>query len=135
MTMSSAMDDLLTQLRAAAEPTRLRLLALCARSFSSGRTIVFARTKQRAHPRLTKDLAERGASRRRRVRCRFRKAQRTNDQSQQRCAANPQHGDHRLAMSLAVAGLLADGVTRLRGTEHIDISFPGFERLLRSLAR
>ena len=31
MTMSSAMDDLLTQLRAAAEPTRLRLLALCAR--------------------------------------------------------------------------------------------------------
>lgn len=31
MTMSSAMDDLLMQLRAAAEPTRLRLLALCAR--------------------------------------------------------------------------------------------------------
>lgn len=45
------------------------------------------------------------------------------------------HGDHRLAMSLAVAGLMSEGVTRLRGTEHIDISFPGFERLLKSLAR
>jgi len=31
MPMSSAMDELLVQLRAAAEPTRLRLLALCAR--------------------------------------------------------------------------------------------------------
>ncbi|OQA07252.1 MAG: 3-phosphoshikimate 1-carboxyvinyltransferase [bacterium ADurb.Bin374] len=50
-------------------------------------------------------------------------------------AVSESHGDHRLAMSLAVAGLIADGVTRLRGTEHIDISFPGFERLLRSLAR
>lgn len=31
MTIASPMDDLLAQLRAAAEPTRLRLLALCAR--------------------------------------------------------------------------------------------------------
>ena len=45
------------------------------------------------------------------------------------------HADHRLAMSLVVAGLISEGVTRLRGTEHIDTSFPGFERLLRSLAR
>lgn len=50
-------------------------------------------------------------------------------------SASDSHGDHRLAMSLAIAGLVSDGATRLRGTEHIDISFPGFERLLKSLAR
>lgn len=50
-------------------------------------------------------------------------------------AVSDAHGDHRLAMSLAVAGLVADGVTRLRGAEHIDVSFPDFERLIRTLAR
>ncbi|HOY66448.1 MAG TPA: 3-phosphoshikimate 1-carboxyvinyltransferase [Candidatus Ozemobacteraceae bacterium] len=50
-------------------------------------------------------------------------------------AVSDAHGDHRLAMSLAVAGLVADGTTRLRGAEHIDVSFPDFERLIRTLAR
>jgi 3-phosphoshikimate 1-carboxyvinyltransferase len=44
------------------------------------------------------------------------------------------HGDHRIAMSLAVAGLAARGETIVRDTEWIDTSFPGFERLLRQAA-
>ncbi len=37
------------------------------------------------------------------------------------------HGDHRLAMSLAVAGLVAEGETIVEGAECIGDSFPGFE--------
>lgn len=44
------------------------------------------------------------------------------------------HGDHRIAMSLAVAGLAARGETVVRDTAWIDTSFPGFERLLRQAA-
>lgn len=44
------------------------------------------------------------------------------------------HGDHRIAMSLAVAGLSAEGETSVRDAEWIDTSFPGFERLLRGMA-
>jgi 3-phosphoshikimate 1-carboxyvinyltransferase len=44
------------------------------------------------------------------------------------------HGDHRIAMSMAVAGLAARGETVVRDTEWIDTSFPGFERLLRQAA-
>jgi len=44
------------------------------------------------------------------------------------------HGDHRIAMSVAVAGLAARGETVVRDTEWIDTSFPGFERLLRQAA-
>ena len=40
------------------------------------------------------------------------------------------HGDHRLAMALIVAGLVADGETVVRDTDCISDSFPGFERLL-----
>jgi 3-phosphoshikimate 1-carboxyvinyltransferase len=36
------------------------------------------------------------------------------------------HGDHRLAMALAVAGLLAEGRTIVGGAEATDISYPGF---------
>ena len=36
------------------------------------------------------------------------------------------HGDHRLAMTLGVAGLLARGETRVRGAEVVGISYPGF---------
>jgi 3-phosphoshikimate 1-carboxyvinyltransferase len=43
------------------------------------------------------------------------------------------HDDHRLAMALAVAGLVAEGETVIRGTECIEDSFPGFEDTLRSL--
>lgn len=44
------------------------------------------------------------------------------------------HGDHRVAMSTAVAGLAARGETVVKDTEWIETSFPGFERLLRALA-
>jgi 3-phosphoshikimate 1-carboxyvinyltransferase len=43
------------------------------------------------------------------------------------------HGDHRLAMSLAIAGLVADGETTIEGAECIEDSFPGFEGTLRGL--
>lgn len=40
------------------------------------------------------------------------------------------HGDHRVAMSLAVAGLAARGETTVRDTTWIETSFPGFGQLL-----
>lgn len=43
------------------------------------------------------------------------------------------HGDHRLAMALAVAALAADGETTIEETACIDDSFPGFERTLARL--
>jgi 3-phosphoshikimate 1-carboxyvinyltransferase len=41
--------------------------------------------------------------------------------------------DHRIIMSLAVAGLVADGETTVTGAEHVDVSFPNFFDLLGSL--
>jgi len=35
-------------------------------------------------------------------------------------------GDHRIVMALAVAALVADGATTIAGSEHVDVSFPGF---------
>jgi 3-phosphoshikimate 1-carboxyvinyltransferase len=49
-------------------------------------------------------------------------------------AACESHGDHRIAMSMAVAGLAARGETVVRDTGWIDTSFPGFERLLKLAA-
>ncbi|MBV6503409.1 MAG: 3-phosphoshikimate 1-carboxyvinyltransferase 1 [Fimbriimonadales bacterium] len=43
-------------------------------------------------------------------------------------------GDHRIAMSFAVAGLMAEGETRILGAETIRTSFPDFEQELRRLA-
>lgn len=43
-------------------------------------------------------------------------------------------GDHRLAMTLAVAGLIASGETVVRGAERIPDSFPGFVETLARLA-
>lgn len=43
------------------------------------------------------------------------------------------HGDHRLGMALAVAGLVAEGETVVQHTACIADSFPGFEGTLRSL--
>ncbi len=40
------------------------------------------------------------------------------------------HDDHRLAMSLAVAALAADGETTIEDTACLDDSFPGFEQAL-----
>jgi len=44
------------------------------------------------------------------------------------------HGDHRIAMSLAVAGLTSAGQTTVRDAEWIETSFPGFGHMLRQLA-
>jgi 3-phosphoshikimate 1-carboxyvinyltransferase len=44
------------------------------------------------------------------------------------------HGDHRIAMSMIVAGLAAQGETVVRDCGWIDTSFPGFEQLLRQVA-
>ena len=43
------------------------------------------------------------------------------------------HGDHRVAMSLAIAGLVADVPTRIEDAGCIDTSFPGFEAKLLEL--
>jgi 3-phosphoshikimate 1-carboxyvinyltransferase len=43
------------------------------------------------------------------------------------------HGDHRLAMALAVAGLVAEGKTVIRGAERIADSFPGFVEQMQRL--
>ncbi len=50
-----------------------------------------------------------------------------------RGAACESHGDHRVAMSMAVAGLIAQGETAVSGAEWIGTSFPDFERLLAGL--
>jgi 3-phosphoshikimate 1-carboxyvinyltransferase len=42
-------------------------------------------------------------------------------------------GDHRIAMSAALLGLLGEGETIIDGAEAVDTSFPGFVELLRSL--
>ncbi|HHV78620.1 MAG TPA: 3-phosphoshikimate 1-carboxyvinyltransferase [Firmicutes bacterium] len=43
------------------------------------------------------------------------------------------HGDHRIAMAFAVAGLIAEGETVLDQQECIDVSYPGFLELLQRL--
>jgi 3-phosphoshikimate 1-carboxyvinyltransferase len=44
------------------------------------------------------------------------------------------HGDHRLAMTLAVAGLLAQGVTVVRGAQVAAVSYPDFWNDMKQLA-
>jgi len=41
--------------------------------------------------------------------------------------------DHRIIMSLAVAGLVAEGETTITGANHVDVSFPGFFDVLSKL--
>ena len=43
------------------------------------------------------------------------------------------HGDHRLGMALAVAGLVAEGETVVQNADCIADSFPGFEDILGEL--
>jgi 3-phosphoshikimate 1-carboxyvinyltransferase len=43
------------------------------------------------------------------------------------------HGDHRIAMSLAVAGLIAEGETVIEDSDCISISYPRFEETLSSI--
>jgi 3-phosphoshikimate 1-carboxyvinyltransferase len=44
------------------------------------------------------------------------------------------HGDHRIAMAFAVAGLRAKGETRIHGASSARISFPEFFDLLQQLS-
>jgi 3-phosphoshikimate 1-carboxyvinyltransferase len=43
------------------------------------------------------------------------------------------HGDHRVAMALAIAGLLAEGETVIYDADCVAISFPQFPQVLASL--
>jgi 3-phosphoshikimate 1-carboxyvinyltransferase len=43
------------------------------------------------------------------------------------------HNDHRIAMSLSIAGLLAQNQSIIENSECINISFPGFEQVLQYL--
>jgi 3-phosphoshikimate 1-carboxyvinyltransferase len=52
-----------------------------------------------------------------------------------RGAAVEARGDHRIAMALAVAGLLAEGETEVYGAECVAVSYPGFWDDLESLCR
>ena len=52
-----------------------------------------------------------------------------------RGAACHSHGDHRLAMALAIAGALADGETLVEGAEAVGVSYPGFWEDLKRLGR
>ena len=45
------------------------------------------------------------------------------------------HGDHRIAMTLVVAGLVAPGGTLIYGAEVIDVSYPGFTEHLDQLSQ
>jgi 3-phosphoshikimate 1-carboxyvinyltransferase len=44
------------------------------------------------------------------------------------------HGDHRIAMAMAVAGLVASGTTRIEGWDAVATSYPEFEETLRQCA-
>ena len=50
-------------------------------------------------------------------------------------AAVESGGDHRVAMALAVAGLLAEGETAVGGAESVGVSYPRFWEDLQSLCQ
>jgi 3-phosphoshikimate 1-carboxyvinyltransferase len=43
------------------------------------------------------------------------------------------YSDHRIAMALSIAALIADGKTTINGIKSVNISFPGFFKILRRL--
>ncbi|MDA8213857.1 MAG: 3-phosphoshikimate 1-carboxyvinyltransferase, partial [Nitrospiraceae bacterium] len=43
--------------------------------------------------------------------------------------------DHRIAMSLAIAALVAEGTTTINNASCVDISFPGFFEELKRITR
>lgn len=43
--------------------------------------------------------------------------------------------DHRIAMAMAVAGLVAEGTSRIEGADCVDVSFPGFADLLSAIQK
>ncbi|MDR5001254.1 3-phosphoshikimate 1-carboxyvinyltransferase [Brevibacillus parabrevis] len=44
-------------------------------------------------------------------------------------------GDHRIGMAMAIAGLAATGETGIENEEAINVSFPGFEELLKNISQ
>lgn len=48
-------------------------------------------------------------------------------------AAVESYGDHRIAMAMAIAGLIADGTTTIHSVSSVNISSPGFFQRLRKL--
>ncbi len=44
------------------------------------------------------------------------------------------HGDHRIAMAMAIAALSAEGTTTIHGASAVDISFPGFFDTIKRLS-
>lgn len=50
-------------------------------------------------------------------------------------AAVKSYGDHRVAMAMTVAGLVAEGETIIEDTACVDTSFPGFEDILRQVIK
>ena len=47
----------------------------------------------------------------------------------------PCHGDHRIAMAFAVAGLFAEGETIIEDTACVNTSYPGFAEALRHIQK
>jgi 3-phosphoshikimate 1-carboxyvinyltransferase len=45
------------------------------------------------------------------------------------------YGDHRVAMAMAIAGLVAEGETVIEDTACIETSFPGFEEILQKITK
>ena len=43
-------------------------------------------------------------------------------------------GDHRLAMTFGIAGLIASGETIIDGADSVDVSYPGFWDRLRNIS-
>ena len=48
-------------------------------------------------------------------------------------AAVDGHGDHRVVMALALAGMVASGETVVADAEAADVTFPNFAHLMRSI--
>lgn len=44
-------------------------------------------------------------------------------------------GDHRIGMAMAIAGLVAEGETTIENDDAIDVSFPGFHELLKTISQ
>ena len=47
----------------------------------------------------------------------------------------PSHGDHRIAMAFAIAGLFAEGETVIEDTDCVATSYPGFPQALEHIMR
>ncbi|MFZ5647127.1 MAG: hypothetical protein ACOY30_05845, partial [Bacillota bacterium] len=43
--------------------------------------------------------------------------------------------DHRIAMAMTVAGLISEGQTVINGSDCVNISFPGFYDVLKSMEK